>query len=92
MGSGDVEEFIEKLINLGFSYITNDKHNEIAVVDQYAGLFSPCSWLETSITTFPRPEIKVSTCWLKGSADREVGIRLSKDYDPAQFEETKFIE
>jgi hypothetical protein len=66
MGTGEADEFIEKLRNLGFSYTVNDEYDEIAVVDEYHGLFSPCSWLETSITTFPSREVKDSTCWLKG--------------------------
>jgi hypothetical protein len=92
MSTGDQEEVIDKLESVGFSYIVNDEFVDIAAVDEYGGLFLPCSWLETSITTFPKREIKVSTCWLKGSADRDIGIRLGREYDPALWEETPFKE
>ena len=59
MSTGESWEFIEKLVNLGFGY------DEIALVDQSIGLFSPCTWLETSITGYFDSEGKESTCWFK---------------------------
>ena len=61
MSSGEAEEFIAKLLNLGFSY------DKIALVDQFAGLLSTCNWLGTSIISYfsRKPGVKESTCWLK---------------------------
>ena len=61
MSTGEAEEFIAKLLNLSFSY------DEIALVDQFAGLLSTCNWLGTSIISYfsRKPRVKESTCWLK---------------------------
>jgi len=61
MSTGEAEEFIAKLLNLGFSY------DEIALVDQFAGLLSHCIWLGTSIISYfsRKPGVKESSCWLK---------------------------
>ena len=61
MSSGEAEEFIAKLLNLGFSY------DEIALIDQFVGLLSSCNWLGTSIISYfsRKPAVKESTCWLK---------------------------
>ena len=61
MSSGEAEEFIAKLLNLGFSY------DEIVLIDQFAGLLSHCNWLGTSIISYfsRKPGVKESSCWLK---------------------------
>lgn len=89
MSAGEAEGFIDKLINLGFSYVVNGEFDEIAIVDQFIGLYLPCSWLETSIIDISNRELKTSTCWLKGCRDEEIGIRLSRDYDSSLFIEHK---
>jgi len=63
MSTGEAEEFIEKLIKLGFSY------DELAFVDESIGSFSPCIWLEIRIVPFfnSKPGGRESTCWLKRS-------------------------
>lgn len=86
MSNGGAEEFIYKLTNIGFSYVVNDEFDEIAYIDQFKGLLLPCKWLEASIVDFfHKGEVTTSTCWLKGSMDKDVGVRLSKDYDPSQW-------
>jgi len=61
MSTGEAEEFIEKLVKLGFSY------DELALVDQSIGLFFLCPWLETHIAPFfnSKPGGRESKCWLK---------------------------
>ena len=63
MSTGEAEEFIAKLLNLGFSY------DELALVDQSIGPFYLCPWLETRIIPFyfSKPGGRESTCWLKRS-------------------------
>ncbi len=73
MGSGEAWAFIEKLINLGFSYIVNNECDEIAIDDQFTGLFPLCTWLGTSITSHFDGEGKESTCWLKKSTRKQSG-------------------
>ena len=61
MSSGEAEEFIAKLLNLGFSY------DELALIDQSIGPFYLCPWLETRIIPFyfSKPGGRESKCWLK---------------------------
>ena len=61
MSTGEAEEFIEKLVKLGFSY------DELALVDQSIGSFYPCAWLGTRIVPlyFSKPGGRESKCWLK---------------------------
>ena len=61
MSTGEAEEFIEKLVKLGFSY------DEFALVDQSIGSFYLCPWLGTSIIPFyfSKPGGRESKCWLK---------------------------
>ncbi|PKN20014.1 MAG: hypothetical protein CVU71_06540 [Deltaproteobacteria bacterium HGW-Deltaproteobacteria-6] len=84
MNMYDVDSFIDDLIDFGFTYVVNNEFVDIAVVDMLRGLTLPCKWLETSIYCPQKNnKIKVSTCWLKGSKDKEIGIRLSKNGDPS---------
>lgn len=85
MSNGEAEEFIDKLTNIGFNYIVNDEYVDIAIVDMIRGLFLPCKWLETSIINLNNKSVKVSTCWLKESTDKDIGVRLSKDYEPSPW-------
>ena len=61
MSTGEAEEFIEKLVKIGFTY------DEIALVDQSIGPFYLCPWLGTRIIPFyfSKPGVKESKCWLK---------------------------
>ena len=61
MSTGEAEEFIEKLVKLGFSY------DELALVDQSIGSFYPCAWLETRIIPLflSKPGGRESKCWHK---------------------------
>lgn len=61
MSTGEAEEFIEKLVKLGFSY------DELVLVDQSIGPFYLCYWLGTSIIPFyfSKPGGRESKCWLK---------------------------
>ena len=61
MSTGEAEEFIEKLVKLGFHY------DEVALVDQSIGSFYLCSWLGTRIIPFyfSKPGGRESKCWLK---------------------------
>ncbi|HPL67292.1 MAG TPA: hypothetical protein PLG94_12230 [Smithellaceae bacterium] len=61
MSTGEAEEFIEKLVKLGFRY------NELALVDQSIGPFYLCPWLETRIIPFyfSKHGGRESKCWLK---------------------------
>jgi hypothetical protein len=65
MSTGEAEEFIEKLVKLGFSY------DEIALVDQFFGSFDPCDWLETDISSYLDTSRKDSTCWLKKTDEKK---------------------
>ena len=61
MSTGEAEEFIEKLLKLGFHY------DELALVDQSIGSFYLCPWLGTCIVPFyfSKPGGRESKCWLK---------------------------
>ena len=61
MSTGEAEEFIEKLVKLGFHY------DELALVDQSIGPFYLCPWLGTHIVPFyfSKPGGRESKCWLK---------------------------
>ena len=61
MSTGEAEEFIEKLVKIGFTY------DEIALVDQSIGPFYLCPWLGTRIIPFyfSKPGGTESKCWLK---------------------------
>ncbi len=61
MSSGEAEEFIAKLLDLGFSY------DEITLIDQFVGLLSRCNWIGTSIISYfsRKPRVKESKCWLR---------------------------
>ena len=61
MSTGEAEEFIEKLVKIGFTY------DEIALVDQSIGPFYLCPWLGTRIVPFyfSKPGGTESKCWLK---------------------------
>lgn len=72
MSTAEAQEFIEKLVNLGFNHVINNKCKEIAVIDQFIGLFSPCDWIETRIRSLLDRELKESICWLKESAEEDV--------------------
>jgi len=71
MSTGEAEEFIEKLVKLGFHY------DEIALVDQSIGSFYLCSWLGTRITPFyfSKPGGRESKCWLKRKISNTSRIR-----------------
>ncbi len=75
MSTGEAEEFIEKLVKLGFSY------DELALVDQSIGSFYVCSWLETSIVPFflSKPGGRESKCWLKKNRRKEIKSNTRKD-------------
>jgi hypothetical protein len=84
MGTGDVEEFIGEMVNLGFSHLVNNECDEIAILDQYEGLFDPCPWLETSIMPMfsdgkdSSKIIKKSTCWLKGCGGKDIVVSKNR--------------
>ena len=72
MSTGEAEEFIEKLVSLGFSY------DELALVDQFAGKIFPCPWLGTSISWYFNRKVKESTCWLKRNNRNKSKIKILK--------------
>ena len=78
MSTGEAEEFIVKLMDLGFSYIVNDKFDEITLVDQFIGPFAPCDWLETDISSYLDTTRKGSTCSLK-KRRKEIKANTRKD-------------
>ncbi|OPY84695.1 MAG: hypothetical protein A4E71_02560 [Smithella sp. PtaU1.Bin162] len=89
MSLWEAEDFIYKLIKMGFSNIFNGESGEIAIVEQLSG--SPCKWLETNIEeVFLKKVAKVTTCWLKGCDDKDLGISLGKNYDPSLWEDDFF--
>ena len=61
MSTGEAEEFIDKLVKLGFHY------DELALVDQSIGSFYICPWLGTRIIPvyFSKPGGSESKCCLK---------------------------
>ena len=68
MSTGEAEEFIGTLVNLGFSHIKNNESDEIALIDMFVGPLLPCPWLETNLWMPFEKEAKQSTCWLKGTS------------------------
>lgn len=83
MSTDEAGEFIEELVNLGFSYDVNGEFDEIAVVDEFRGLFLPCNWLETSIRMLGSSEVKESTCWLRRPS---LSAEASRKHYPAREE------
>jgi hypothetical protein len=66
MAERDADDFIESLRRDGFKYVKDDKDNEIAIVDQFRGIYLPCDWLEfLNLRIIGYQE--VSACKLKGS-------------------------
>lgn len=45
--AADAGAFIERLMEHGLIYVTNDEYVEIAVVDEHLGLVRYCDWLHT---------------------------------------------
>ena len=70
MSTGEAEEFIDKLVSLGFSY------EELALVDQFAGKIFPCPWLGTGISSYFNRKVKESTCWLKRDSQNKSKIKI----------------
>lgn len=66
MSTGEAEEFIDKLVNLGFSYIkNNNESDEIALIDMFVGPLLPCPWIETKNCSYFNGKINGARCWLK---------------------------
>lgn len=75
MSTGEAEEFIDKLVSLGF----ND--DELALMDQFAGKIFHCPWLGTSISFYFSRKIKESTCWLKRNSRNKSKIKILNGRD-----------
>lgn len=65
MSTGEAEEFVGQLVNLGFSYIKNNESDEIALIDMFVGPLFSCPWLETKNCSHFNGKVKEATCWLK---------------------------
>lgn len=48
MTPGNADAFIERLTELGFTFLDGGEFVDIAVVDEHAGLERPCWWLQTA--------------------------------------------
>lgn len=72
MSTGEAEEFIEKLVSLGFNY------DELALLDQLSGKIFPCPWLGTRINWYFNRKVKDSTCWLKRNSRNKAKIKIRK--------------
>ena len=68
MSTADADEYVENLAKLGFRYIENGRFEEIAVIDEYRGMFLPCDWLDVSIP-FPFEQGGQARCRLMGDSD-----------------------
>ncbi len=64
MSTGEAEEFIEKLVKLGFSY------DEIALVDQFFGSFDPATGLRQTSVHILTQAVKIPPAGLKKQTKR----------------------
>ena len=67
MTGRDASDFIASLEREGFSYVIDDEYDEIAVVDQFAGIYLPCDWLEFLTVVIFKGDLRVKACNISGN-------------------------
>jgi len=77
----DVEQFTQKLQELGLEYIRDGEAINIAVADQMHGILSKCSWLEFGRVPANGADQRVAACRLAGGKSKEF-VTLLIGYSP----------
>jgi hypothetical protein len=67
----DVEQFTQKLQELGLEYMRDGEAIDIAVADQLHGILSKCSWLEFGRVPANGTDQRVAACRLAGGKSKE---------------------
>jgi len=88
MSPVDMTTFIENLERIGFRYVEDDEFDEIAVVDQFKGVFLPCGWLEYLKLVIFEGDIRVAICKRKGAAIGNVVFPYGWDYETSLSKRT----
>jgi hypothetical protein len=64
LAPADVNEFIDRLKDMGLTFLDDRGAVDLAVVDQQHGPTTPCDWLEFGHLPFGDGGGKVAACWL----------------------------
>jgi hypothetical protein len=72
--SNDAEAFVRALTDAGLVFVDarDGQARDLAVVDQLAGLTTPCAWLEVGSAQLAEDGVRVGACRLVGSAAAEI--------------------
>jgi hypothetical protein len=92
MSPVDMRAFIEDLVGLGFNYIEDEGFDEIAVVDQFDGIFLPCNWLEYLKLVIFEGDIRVMICKRIGAAIGNIVFPDGWDYQTSLSKRTLSLE
>ncbi|MBU2055811.1 MAG: hypothetical protein KKC25_12740 [Proteobacteria bacterium] len=84
----DMRSFIENLEGLGFNYLEDEEFDEIAVVDQFDGIYLPCSWLEYLKLVIFEGDIRVAICKRKGASLGDVAFPRGWNYETSLSKRT----
>lgn len=68
----DVEQFTQKLQDLGLEYMRDGEAIDFAVADQIHGILSKCSWLEFGRVPVSGTDQRVAACRLAGGKSKEL--------------------
>jgi hypothetical protein len=88
MTGRDAQDFIESLERLGFRCAVDGEFDEIAVVDQFDGLYMPCDWLEYLKLVIFEGDIRVSICKSKGNPIGDVVFPCGWNYEKSLSKRT----
>ena len=81
MIAGDASDFIASLEREGFNCVVDDKYDEIAVVDQFAGIYLPCDWLEFLTVVIFKGDLMVKACNISGNPIDYLAFPAGWDYE-----------
>lgn len=88
----DAQDYIESLECLGFSCAVGDEFDEIAVVDQFDGLFLPCDWLEHLKLVIFEGDMRLSICKSKGKSIGDIAFPLGWRYETSLSKRTLSVD
>ncbi|MBU2578290.1 hypothetical protein KKA69_05710 [Patescibacteria group bacterium] len=92
MAPADMNAFTGNLERIGFKYIEDEEFDEIAVVDQFDGIFLPCDWLEYLKLVIFEGDIRVAICKRKGNSVGDVAFPLGWNYETSLSKRTLILD
>lgn len=85
MSPQDVQGFVYQLQERGLTFLTKNKAQDIAVVDQQRGVTSECAWLMFSHLNINEAGDKVAVCWLVSEERiQTAGIHMPLNWQPGE--------